>query len=183
MPRRGLQLLFIAALGLAATYFWNPSMLPGVDAKVSPQKPDLPQTYLDNSRSWSYDEAGNLASILEAKRMEQLAGRQVATIEEPRFYSHSGNDKTWTASAARGRYQGHAQRLLLRRNVVLEHDQTGTRLTGHALDIELKNKIARSKRKITITQGNNRTSAQGMVAHLDQETVTLGPNVESTYVQ
>ena len=48
--------------------------------------------------------------------------------------------------------------------------------------IDVKNKIATSKKPVTITQGPHFTRARGMVAHLEEETILLSPNVESTYV-
>ena len=184
MPRPALQLLLAIVLSVAAIYYWKPSTAPeGIDQETSIRQQTLPKTYLQKTRSWSYDADGNLANILEADSVEQFPRGGESFIVQPRFYSHSGNDRTWTATAKRGRYQDRKQRLLLRQNVVLANDQTGTRLEGHALDIELTNKIARSRKKVTITQGDNLTRADGMIAKLDQETITLGPNVESIYVQ
>ena len=68
------------------------------------------------------------------------------------------------------------------RHVVLTHDQTGTRMDSNALDIDLRTRTASSKQKVVITQGQNRTTADGLYADLDRETLELKPNVESIYV-
>lgn len=183
MPRPALQILLAITLVVAANYFWDPSTAPVPDADTSERQQALPKTYLQTARTSSYDEQGNLTEILEATRVEQFPQRNESRITEPRFYSHSQDNTTWSASAKRGRFFHRGQRLLLRNHVVLTHDQTGTRMDTHALDIYLKTKTAESKMNVTITQGENRTTAEGMVANLDQETIKLKPNVESIYVQ
>ena len=50
-----------------------------------------------------------------------------------------------------------------------------------ALDIELESKVARSHKKVTVVQGNNRTVASGMVVKMEEETIEMKPNVESIY--
>ena len=183
MPRPALQILLAIALALAATYYWDPSTAPTVDQDTSARQQALPRTYLQSTRSWSYDEQGNLTDILEASNVERFPQRNESLITAPRFYSHSGDDRTWSATAEHGRFLHNPRRLLLSQDVVLEHDQTGTRMDSSTLDIRMKTKTARSKSNVTITQGNNRTVADGMIARLDKETITLGPNVESIYVQ
>lgn len=183
MPRPLLQVLFALALVLAANYYWDPSTGQTPDAGTSQRQQDLPRTYIKNARTWSFDEEGNLSDIVEALLIEQFPQRKQSNITEPRFYSHSEDDKTWSASAKRGVFVHSKERLVLRDSVVLNHDQTGTRMNSNALDIYLKTRTAESKRKVIITRGQSRTTADGMVANLDQETIRLKPNVESIYVK
>jgi LPS export ABC transporter protein LptC len=181
MPRITLQVLLAIALVLAANYYWNTQHLRGPDDDTSARQGDLPQTYLEQTRAWSFDQNGDLTDILEADRVEQFSRGRVSLLTRPRFYVHSGDDKTWSAVAERGRFEEHSERLLLRRKVVLRHDQTGLRLDTHALDIEVDDKTATSQKKVTVTQGSNRTTADGLFASLNDETITLKPNVETTY--
>lgn len=182
MPRPLLQILFALSLVLAANYYWDPAPAPTTDADTSARQQDLPRTYIDIARTWSFDMQGNLSDIVEAQRVEQFPQHNQSTISEPRFYSHSQNDKTWSASANRGQFFHSSERLLLRSDVVLTHDQTGTRMNSDALDIYLKTRTAESDRQVTITSGQNRTIADGLLANLDLETLELKPNVESVYV-
>ncbi len=182
MPRPFLQVLLAIAIGLAATYFWDPRPATSPDAGTSARQQDLPKTYLHNTRSLSYGEEGDLREILEAKSVNHFPQNNESLIVEPRFYSHSGDDKTWSATADRGRFVHAGQRLLLRRNVVMTHDQTGGRLDTQGMDIYLNKKLAISRREVFLTQDSNRTRADGMQANLIDETIILEPNVESTYV-
>ena len=182
MPRPLLQILLAIAIGLAATYYWDPRPATTPDADTTARQLELPKTYLQNTRSWSYGEEGDLRDILEAQSVEHFPQNNESLINAPRFYSHSGDDKTWSATADRGRFLHAGQRLLLRRDVVMTHDQTGARLDTQGLDIYLKKKLAVSRREVLLTQDNNRTRADGMQANLIDETISLGPNVESTYV-
>ncbi len=183
MPRPLLQILLALTLVLAANHYWDPNPAPSADQGTSARHVALPKTYIHQARSWSFDPQGNLSDMLEAERIDQFSRGNYSLITAPRFYSHSDDGKTWSASASRGRYEDRRERLLLRKNVVLSHDQTGTTMNTNALNIHLKTKVAQSNRRVTITQGDNRTTADGMVAELDRETITLKPNVESIYVQ
>lgn len=181
MPRLSLQILLAIGVALAANYYWSPQTSPAADADTRERQQDLPKTYLWQTQAWSFDENGALTDILEADRMEQFARGGVLLIQQPRFYAHSGDDRTWSAVAERGRFEEHSQRLLLRKNVALTHDQTGTALRTHAMDIQVDQKVATSQRPVTIVQGQNRTTAEGMIARMAEETITLKPNVESIY--
>jgi len=183
MLRPLLQVLFAVVLVIAVNHFWDPSPAPVPDPQTSERQRTLPRTYLSNARIWTFDQEGQLSEIVEASRMEQYPQQDVSNITEPRFYAHSEDDRTWSASAARGQFHHRQERLELRQLVVLEHDQTGARVDTEALDILLKNNTAVSKSPVTITQGENRTTADGMLAILERETIELGPNVESIYVE
>ena len=181
MPRPTLQVLLAIALVLAANYYWSPLPSQSPDPQAMKRQGELPQTYIEHTRAWSFDDSGELTDILEADRVEQFQQGSVSLLTKPRFYAHSGNDKTWSAVADRGRFETHRERLLLRKKVVLIHDQTGTRMDTHALDIEVDDKIATSQKPVTLTQGDNRTTAEGLIANLNDETFILKANVESIY--
>lgn len=183
MPRPVLQVLLALSLVLAANYFWDPGAGNTPDADTRARQEALPRTYIKNVRTWSFDENGQLNDIVEAILVEQFPQRKQSLITEPRFYAHSENDKTWSASAKRGTFFHGGERLALRDTVVLNHDQTGTRMESNALNIELRKRIAWSKRKVVVTHARSRTTANGMLAELDRETIQLKPKVESIYVK
>ncbi|TDG14767.1 LPS export ABC transporter periplasmic protein LptC [Seongchinamella unica] len=183
MPRLPLQILLAITLLVAAGYFWRPQTAGTPDVQTTQRQRELPQTYLQRVRAWSFDEQGRLTDIVEAKQLEQFPRRNLSLISQPRYYAHSGDDKTWSASAARGRGDDRRNRLLLRKDVVLVHDQSGTRLDTHALDIDLDQQVATSDRRVTVVQGNNRTVADGIEVRMEDETIIMKPNVESIYAQ
>ena len=182
MPRPLLQVLLALTLLLAANVLWDarPGSLP--DEQTSRRLGALPKTYVEQVQTWSFDEDGNLNDMLEARRVDQFSRGDYSMIEEPRLYSHSEDGKTWSMSAERGRFQHEEEQLLLRRNVVLSHDQTGSRMRTHSLDVQLEERTARGDRPVTIVQGDNRTTADGLFVDLEQETVLLKPNVQTLYV-
>jgi lipopolysaccharide export system protein LptC len=183
MPRPSLQILLAIVLVLAGSYYWDPNTAAVPDPRTSARQQALPRTYLEAPRSWTYSEEGSLAEVLEAVSAEQYPQRDETLIVAPRFYAHSSDDRTWTATADRGRFRDNAQRLTLKGNVALSHDQTGARLETAVMVIEIDRKIARSNKPVTLTYGENITTADGMVARLEPETIKLAPNVESIYVQ
>ena len=183
MPRLPLQILLAITLLVAAGHFWKPQTAKNPDAETAHRQQELPQTYLETIRAWTFDEQGLLTDIIEADDLEQFPRRKLSLISQPRYYAHSGDDKSWSASAERGRGDDEDNLLLLRKRVVLIHDQSGTRLDTQALDIDLDNQIAASNRKVTVVQGSNRTTADGIEVRLNDETLLLKPNVESIYAQ
>lgn len=183
MPRSAFNIVLALAILLGASYYWRPQTASSPDLATSERREDLPRTYIENVRTWAFDETGVLSDILEAERVDEFHRGNYSMIMAPRFYSHSEEGKSWTASASRGRWEHRRERLLLRQNVVLSHDQTGTAMHTHELDIHLDSRTAASAQRVTITQDQNRTVADGMVANLATETISLKPNVESIYVQ
>lgn len=182
MPRVSLQLLLALAVGLAASYYWQPPSDPGADPRTSERRKQLPQTYLYTARSWAYNEDGTLANIVEADWARHYSLTDHTVMQAPRFYAHNKDDKTWSAAAARGKFKHELQQLVLKKDVYLTHDQSGARLDTSEMVINVETRIASSWKPVTITQGLNRTDAEAMMANLEDETIVLAPNVESTYV-
>jgi lipopolysaccharide export system protein LptC len=183
MPKALLQVLLAIALVLLASYYWQPGGSLDADPDTVKRQMSLAKTYLYEARSWEYAEDGALKEILEASRMEYFGRRHLSELRDPRFYSHDGHDRTWSATAEKGRFKHRQDLLLLNRNVVLSNDQTGGRLTTRHMSVNVKTKIATSSTPVTVIQGENVITADGMVADLKRERIEMAPNVESTYVQ
>jgi len=181
VPRLPLQILLAIVLVLAANHYWNPETAESPDLDTSARRHELPQTYLEVVRAWTFDESGKLTDIVEAERLERFPRRRLSHITLPRFFAHTSDDRSWSASADKGRSDEKVDRLLLRKNVLLIHDQTGTHVRTHVLDIELENKVASSNKKVTVVQGNNLTRADGMEIRMEDEIIIMKPNVESIY--
>lgn len=182
MRRPLIHILLALSLLLAVNYYWNShsaSMSSQQGANRNGER--VPVSYIDQARSRSFSPDGTLSDILEAERIEQFGYNGYAMLTQPRLYAHSADDRTWSASADRGRFESGRERLLLRNNVLLVHDQTGTRLASRAVNIYLDRREAESSTAVTITQGDHSTRANGMLARLNEETITLGPDVESVY--
>jgi LPS export ABC transporter protein LptC len=181
MSRTLLHLLLAVAVLVAAGYFWDPR-LQDAAVPLDSAGEELPRTYLENSRSIAYDEHGVMTEVIEARAARFYAGRNISVLDHPRFYSHDGNDKTWSASADQGTYRHTRDVLILEDNVQLINDQTQGRLETDAMVINLTRQTARSDAAVTLSQGPNRTRADGMVANLKSERINLTGNVESLYV-
>lgn len=183
MPRGHLQLLLALLLIIAGSYYWEPSPDPVADPETEARRQSLPQTYLQTTRSWAYNDQGTLTEIIEAERVEYYPPEDFTLMESPRFYAHNKDNKTWSASSRLGRFRHKYERLTLSQDVTLNHDQTGTRLETKKMSIDLRQKIATSEKPVTITQGLNQTRAGGMVANLELEEILLSPDVESIYAK
>ncbi len=180
MPRPFLSLLLLAALTAAVAYYWNPDAILELS---SPRGKDvLAKTYLTNTRTLSYDEQGSLTEILEASEVRDIPGEKRSLITAPRYYSHNGDDQTWSVASDRGRFLHTRELLFLEGNVILTNDQNGGHLNTEAMQLNLESKIATSTVPVTITLGQNTMKAKGMVADLNREQIRMMPDVESVYV-
>lgn len=174
--------LLAAILASLATWYWTLIGDSVIDRPVLRADAELVQTYLVNARSLSFAEDGALTEVMEAVRIEHFSGEDVSELEQPSFYSHDGNNRTWSASAERGRLKHRTSVLILRRNVVLSNDQSGGTLQAEAMTLNLRLRTARSKVAVTAQLGDNILRADGMFADLAKETILLQPNVEGIYV-
>ena len=180
MPRPFLSLLLLAALTAALAYYWNPSAILELSTPVG--KDSLAKTYLTNIRTLSYDENGSLTEILEASEVRDFSRKKRSTITAPRYYSHNGDDQTWSVVSDRGYFLRARELLFLEGNVTLTSDQNGGYLNTEAMKLNLNSKTATSTVPVTLTQGLNTMKAKGMVADLNQEKILMMPDVESIYV-
>ena len=183
MPRPFLQLLLALALGLAASYYWEPQAGKAPDPETTARQKSLPKNYLENTRTWRYNEQGQLTEIMEAANAKHFPQRNESLLEEPRFYSHHGDDRTWSAKASSGRLLHKKNLLVLRNGVEMVNDQTQAKLSSAAMTLNLTRKTAVSNVQVTVTQGPSHTRADGMLANLDRERIRFINNVESMYVK
>ncbi len=182
MPRASLQLLLAIVLGLAASYFWEPLTRPSLDTANISNRQQLPQNYLETTRTWNYDEGGALVEIIEAQRADHFPKKDEALLQEPRYYSHHGDDRTWSGQAKSGRYIFSRETLVLLERVKLVNDQSGGILESESMSLDMDKKTAATIMPVTITQGPHVTRADALLAELDSEKIQLINNVESTYV-
>ncbi|QIB66590.1 LPS export ABC transporter periplasmic protein LptC [Kineobactrum salinum] len=182
MISRKLQALTAITVTLVAGYYWGATGDLNPDRRLLATQEELVQSYLVHSRSWSYAEDGTLSEVMEADRVEHFARNDVSELERPRFYSHDGNDRTWSATADSGRLRHRPEVLVLRSNVLLTNDQAGATLETRVMTVDLRHKTAVSRVPVTIRQAGNLLQADGMEVDLRSETMHLQPNVESLYV-
>lgn len=183
MIRPTLQLLFLIALGLAASYYWDPTQPSSPDPQTQIRLRALPNSYIYNPRSTSYDSSGVLTQIIEATSIYRFSHGNESQLENPHFYAHSGDDRTWSSIARKGRYLHDSDVLILSEDVVLTNDQSKIQLKTEKMRIDLEKNIARTFVPVTMTQGLNNTRADSMFANLNKETVQMKSNVKSVYVQ
>lgn len=174
--------LLAVVLASLAVWYWTLVGDGAGERSPLPGDAELVQTYLVNTRSMAYAEDGALAEVMEAARIEHFGREDVSELRQPRFYSHDGNDRTWSARADRGTLKHHNSVLILRRNVVLSNDQSGATLQTRAMALNLRLRTARSQVPVTAQLDGNILRADGMFADLANETILLQPNVEGTYV-
>ena len=181
MPRPYLQVLLaltvVAIVGYIGIFGTGPS------SEVGAWQKDLPQTYLYNARTSSYNEEGALTDVLEAATASFYPSKKESVIEFPKLYSHNIDDDSWSASADSGRFDNRREILILTDNVSLVNDTNAVELSTERMKIDFRKNMATSRVPVTITNGPNSTRADGMIADLDTQTVRLQSNVESIYVK
>ncbi|MDP4916683.1 MAG: LPS export ABC transporter periplasmic protein LptC [Haliea sp.] len=181
MERGKRTLLLAAALLVVSTWYLGTGGGP-LERPPAASEFDIVQTYLINSRSQTYAIDGVLAQVMEAARVEHLQDTDVSELQLPRFYSHDGNNQTWSASAEYGELTHRTGVLILRQDVVLTNDKAGGVLESSVMTVDLKARIAKSAVPVKITLDDNVLTADGMYADLKGQTIRLAPNVEGTYV-
>ena len=180
MPRPFLFLLLLAALTAALGYYWNPDAI--LELGGATKESSNAKTYLTGTRTLTYDQQGSLQEIMEATEVRYIPGQKHSLITAPRYYSHNGDNQTWSVESDQGRFTHNREILFLQGNVILTHDQNKGQLTTEAMQVNLKTDIAKSNVPVTITQGLTTIKAKGMVADLNKETIRMMPDVESVYV-
>lgn len=174
--------LLTAVLASLALWYWSLVGDGGIDRPLLQGDAELVQTYLLDTRSMSFAEDGALAEVMEAERIEHFARENVSELQQPRFYSHDGNNRTWSARSELGRLEHPGGLLILRRDVVLSNDQSGGTLQAEAMTLNLRLRTARSQVAVTAQLDGNILRADGMFTDLANETILLQPNVEGIYV-
>lgn len=181
MPWANLQIIVVIVLLLTAVFYLFSGSDP--DPKVSAWQKALPKTYLINTRTSTYDEGGSLTNVLEAKTATFYPSKNESVMESPRLYTHNLDDDAWSASSNLGHYEHRRELLTLTESVVLRDDTHQVQLDTEQMKIYLRRNRAISRVRVTLTHGASSTTADGMVANLDAQTVRLTPNVETIYVQ
>lgn len=174
--------LLAAVLAALALWYWSLVGDGGMDRSPPQGDVELVQTYLLNTRSMTFAEDGALAEVMEARKIEHFAREDVSELQQPSFYSHDGNNRTWSAKAEQGRLEHPTGVLILRRDVVLSNDQSGGTLQAEAMILNLRLRTARSNVPVTAQLDGNTLRADGMFTDLANETILLQPNVEGIYV-
>ena len=180
MSKTMLPLLLVITVLAYFVYNWGPQEI--ISAATPDQDQTLTKTYLVNTRTLSYDEQGILTQILEAARVEQYVKKKHSLLQQPRMYSHTGDNQSWSVRSDRGLYLPRREVVNLRGKVIFTNDQRQLELVTESMRINLKSETAESKVPVTITQGLTTTIAQGMTADLKKEQIRMEPNVESIYV-
>lgn len=178
--RQNLLLALLALLLLA--WFWAPNLDTPLDQRAAARQQPSVTTYLTDSRSQAYNEAGQLVEILAAERIAYRDVDDTSELSQPRYYAHDGDDRSWSLVAQRGTLRHATEILSLNQDILLTNDQSGGTLATRALTLNLRSKTATSMVPVTFTQANNRVTADGMRADLTAQVIHLEPNVESLYV-
>ena len=182
MPRPTLQILLGITVVIAFSAYWNPLTGYIADEQTSARREGLATTYIDQPRSWRYDENGKLADILEATKAEYFRADDETLLDQPRFYSQADSERSWSVASDRGRYKQRRGLLFLRGAVNIINDQSGASFSSRAMTVHINKKTAESQVPVTIIHGANSIQAKGMVLNLNNETALMKPNVESLYV-
>jgi len=174
--------IFLALLILGVGVYFLDS---GPVSPVATDNPgaEVPQTYLDDARLWVYAEDGSLRDVLAAQRVDFFASRQERSVLlQPRFYSHDGDQKTWSAYADQGTLMHGPRILRLQDNVTLQHDEYDARMETQEMTINTRSMVATSRVPVRITSAASSMTADSMAANLRLERVNMTDNVETIYV-
>ncbi|WP_428820544.1 LPS export ABC transporter periplasmic protein LptC [Microbulbifer sp. MCCC 1A16149] len=137
-----------------------------------------------NARTRHFSAGGTLAYEVDAERVTffQFARRDRADLTEPRMMFYQGEDSRWRTESRSGVAYNNGQRVVLRGDVsIRELPEPGITLRTPSITIKPREEFAETNKRVTITDGPNRTTGKGLRADLKKDKVEILSEVESSY--
>ena len=112
----------------------------------------------------------------------QFARRDRADLTEPRMMFYQGEDSRWRTESRSGVAYNNGQKVVLRGDVsIRELPEPGITLRTPSITIKPREEFAETDKRVTITDGPNRTTGKGLRADLKKDKVEILSDVESSY--
>jgi LPS export ABC transporter protein LptC len=195
----GAILALTAILGLV---LWQspPTMLKDFNSSAAKARPTYPETFMIQSRTIQYDEAGKISHILFSTSANNfvassdtpttLPGYALLTRPRIHFYDEDANHvdqkASWKASSDNAKSMDNNQEILMSGNVLLKQQtadsaETPTTIESETLLIRPDVQYAETDKPVTIKDSSGVTTSTGLTLSLDNDVIELLSNVRSRY--
>ena len=170
--------ILLFTIGLFASYYG--SQLTG---KTIPSKNEaaenLLEVYLIDSSSSKLDEKGLLQLTLVADTSQKFSLNKHMLLTNPRigFYEQA---QPWLLNADIANFNESSNTITLQDNVILRQQDDQIRLTTSVLFIDSKKQTATTEAAVNIRANNSNTDATGITINMQDETILLPANVNTS---
>jgi LPS export ABC transporter protein LptC len=141
--------------------------------------------YLRDARLVGLDANGHTLYTLRAERIEQRASDGSVSMRQLTVDYAPGSDTPWTAVADTGSIPASADVMELEGNVRLERtgpaDAEPLQIDTTELELDVRQRIARTQATVDLVQGNDKLTATGLEADLRGEKLKLGSRVRARF--
>lgn len=178
-------LALIASILVLVSLLWqSDERIPPLDAE-SLRGPTEPDGFVINGHYRSFDEQGNLNTMISSPRIEQFDADQRAMMADPdATLIDKKTGIPWKLTADTGEFFEEKNLVELRGNVIvtrqISEDRAGT-LETERLTLDNQNRTVHTDAAVTMTDSFNVTRAKGMTAWIDERILELESQVEGHY--
>lgn len=146
-----------------------------------PESSNSPDFYILDTETHQFSKEGLLISQFDSEKVQHIPNTDTASMLFPRHISLKNDHSRWVTTANKGLLYLKGDQLDLMQQVLIVNEQEGTRIQTAAMTIFPNEKIAKSKKIVTITHKQGFTRAKGMHANLASEKITLLSQVRGQY--
>ncbi|SFM41133.1 LPS export ABC transporter periplasmic protein LptC [Marinobacter zhejiangensis] len=176
--------LIISFAVLVALLWQSDERLPPLEAE-SLRGPSEPDGFVVNGLYRSFDEAGQLTTLISSPRIEQFEASEVAIMTSPDATLIDKNTGSpWKLTAASGTFHQQKNLVELEGNVIvtrqISDDRQGT-LETEQLTLDNESRTVFTEAPVTLTDGRTITQATGMTAWIDDRILELKSQVIGLY--
>ena len=180
------RLFSLSIIIIAALIFWGSQTWENKRAinSLESSDPHYVDVFIRDFTITSMDDNGQPAYTLKAKRLEHYSDSEYAVIDEPVIQLTQGKHH-WLISSKIGEIDDNNQRIILRGEVVLlqQGKQQPIQLETEQLEIDTRQKIAKSTQTVSIIQHTFNLQSEGMILNNATGQLELLNNVEGSYAQ
>lgn len=182
------RLRFLALAALSAVLIgllWRSDDQGGPTVGQELRGPDEPDSFVVNGEYRSFDEQGQLTTVISSPRIEQFDAQNRAHMQQPRATMiDADSGQPWHMRADEGNYRTNRDVIDLSGNVVISRvlasGSEGSLETTH-LTLDNQKRIVHTDAPVLLRDPRGTTRATGMKAWIDQRIVQLQSQVEGQY--
>lgn len=139
-----------------------------------------------------FDSDGKLTNQLMSDKLEHLIKNDVSKLTNPLIVFNQANGSEWELSSMSGTLSDKNQVIELEQSVkMVNFSQTndtpslrrGTTVTTESLLINLRENLASTKHRVTISDSNFKTTSKGLNVNFDDQVINLESNVTTEIFQ
>ena len=143
-----------------------------------------PDAIVDNFTLVRLGQAGSPQYSISARKMQHYPDNDATELEKPRFLNRGSDGTTFTVTADRGTITADAAEAMFHGNVLLRReaaDRPALQARTEFLHLLPEKDIARTDRRVTISEGNTVLSGVGMEINKRTRQFSLLSQVRGTY--